>query len=55
MDKIALHLSLEEINSVLKVLGDLPTHTGAWNLLLNIKTQAEAAIAANQPQAAPQD
>jgi hypothetical protein len=38
---IKLELSVEEINAILGVLGDLPTKTGAWVLLSKIKEQAE--------------
>jgi len=38
---ITLELSIEEVNSILQVLGELPTKTGAWNLLMKIKAQAE--------------
>ena len=39
--EIALKLSIEEVNSVLQVLGELPSKTGAWPLIVKIKTQAE--------------
>lgn len=39
---ITLTLTVEEINGILSVLGDLPTKTGAWNLLTKIKYQADA-------------
>jgi hypothetical protein len=39
--EIALKLSVEEVNSVLQVLGELPSKTGAWPLILKIKNQAE--------------
>lgn len=38
---INLELSVEEVNAVLQVLGDLPTKTGAWPLIVKIKEQAE--------------
>jgi len=37
---IKLELSIEEVNGILAVLGDLPTKTGAWLLLSKIKEQA---------------
>lgn len=37
--KIELHI--EEVNSILAVLGDLPTKSGAYPLVVNIKKQAE--------------
>jgi hypothetical protein len=39
---IKLELSIEEVNGILGVLGDLPTKTGAWVLLTKIKEQAES-------------
>jgi hypothetical protein len=44
--EIVLKLSVEEINSVLQVLGELPSKTGAWPLILKIKEQAEAQVPA---------
>jgi hypothetical protein len=39
--EIVLKLSVEEVNSVLQVLGELPSKTGAWPLIVKIKNQAE--------------
>ena len=39
-----LELSQQEVNAILQVLGDLPTKTGAWPLILKIKEQAERQI-----------
>jgi hypothetical protein len=44
MATIKLELELEEVNSLLGVLGELPTKTGAWNLVVKIKQQAEAQV-----------
>ena len=44
MNEITLTLTVEDVNGILAVLGDLPTKTGAWNLLLKIKTQAETQV-----------
>jgi hypothetical protein len=41
MQDITLTLTVEETNAILQVLGDLPTKTGAWNLVVKIKGQAE--------------
>jgi len=41
---INLELSVEEVNAILGVLGDLPTKTGAWPLIVKIKEQAEPQI-----------
>jgi hypothetical protein len=39
---IKLELSVEEVNAILQVLGQLPTSSGAWLLLVKVKEQAEA-------------
>ena len=39
---ISLSLNLEEVNAVLQTLGNLPTSSGAWPLVIKIKAQAEA-------------
>jgi hypothetical protein len=44
MQDIELKLSLEEVNGLLGVLGELPTKTGAWNLVVKIKEQAEKQV-----------
>ena len=41
---IELKLTVEEVNAVLQVLGDLPTKTGAWPLIVKIKEQAEPQV-----------
>jgi hypothetical protein len=46
MQEITLTLSVEETNAILQVLGDLPTKTGAWNLVVKIKGQADAQMKA---------
>jgi hypothetical protein len=38
---ITLDLHVEEVNSLLGVLGELPSKTGAWPLMMKIKQQAE--------------
>ena len=38
---IKLELTVDEVNAILGVLGDLPTKTGAWPLVMKIKEQAE--------------
>ena len=42
--QVELKLTHEEVNAVLSVLGQLPTSSGAWPLLVKIKEQAEAAL-----------
>ena len=39
---INLELTVEEVNAVLQVLGDLPTKTGAWPLTQKIIEQTNA-------------
>ena len=41
---IKLELSVEEVNAVLQVLGELPTKSGAWPLVIKIKEQAEPQV-----------
>jgi hypothetical protein len=43
MNEIHLTLTVEEINAIITVLGDLPTKTGVFPLIMKIKQQAEAA------------
>ena len=47
---IQLDLTVEEVNAILQVLGDLPTKTGAYPLVMKIKGQAEPQIPQEQPQ-----
>lgn len=42
MNEITLTLTTEETNAILQVLGELPSKTGAWTLLVKIKAQVEA-------------
>jgi hypothetical protein len=46
---IKLDLTIEEVNAILQVLGDLPTKTGAWPLVLKIKEQAEPQVPPSEP------
>ena len=41
---ITLELELDEVNGLLIALGELPTKTGAWNLILKIKEQADPQV-----------
>ena len=45
---IVLNLETEEVNAILQILGELPTKTGAWILLSNIKEQADKQVAEKQ-------
>lgn len=41
---IELKLEIAEINSILNVLGELPSKSGAWPLIVKIETQAKAQL-----------
>ena len=40
--ELNLTLTVEEVNAILQVLGDLPTKTGVYPLAIKIKEQAES-------------
>lgn len=42
--ELDLKLTVEEINAVLQTLGNLPTSSGAWPLVVKIKEQAEGQL-----------
>jgi len=46
---IKITLSLEEVNAIVQVLGDLPSKTGAWPLLQKIRMQAEEQVKPAEP------
>jgi hypothetical protein len=48
--EISLKLAIEEVNSVLQVLGELPSKTGAWPLIVKIKNQAEEQLPKQEEQ-----
>ena len=48
---VNLTLFVDEVNAVLHTLGNLPTSSGAWPLVVKIKEQAEAQLPA-QPETA---
>jgi len=41
---IVLTLNIEEVNGILQCLGQLPTSSGAWPLVVKIKEQATAQL-----------
>ena len=41
---ITLNLDLPAVNFILQTLGELPTKTGAWELVKVIKEQAEPQV-----------
>lgn len=44
MNEVTLTLSVDEVNAILQTLGQLPTSSGAWPLVVKIKGQAEAQL-----------
>lgn len=50
--EVTLRLTVEEVNTVLHTLAQLPTSSGVWPLLLKIKQDAEAQLN-QQPQGLP--
>ena len=44
--EINITLNIEEVNAVLQTLGNLPTSSGAWPLVVKIKQQSEGQIGA---------
>jgi len=48
--ELKLTLSVEEVNAILGTLGQLPTSSGAWPLVVKIKEQAEAQLPKDQPE-----
>jgi len=48
--ELTLKLTVDEVNAILQVLGDLPTKMGAYPLVMKIKGQAEAQIPKEQTQ-----
>jgi len=47
--ELNLTLNVEEVNAVLQTLGNLPTSSGAFPLLMKIKQQAEAQMPQEEP------
>ena len=42
--EITLKLTIEDVNGILNVLGELPTKSGAFPLAVKIKEQADAQL-----------
>lgn len=47
---INITLNVDEVNAVLQTLGNLPTSSGAFPLLMKIKQQAEGQLPQEQPE-----
>ena len=47
--KVTLTLDIEQVNAILQTLGQLPTSSGAFPLMVEIKKQSEDQLKANEP------
>ena len=43
-----INLDENEINAILAILGDMPSKSGTWPLMMKIKVQADAQIVASE-------
>jgi hypothetical protein len=48
---IKLELEINAVNFILQTLGELPTKTGAWDLIKIIKEQADPQVPKEEPKA----
>ena len=48
--EVMLKLTVEEVNGILQTLGQLPTSSGAWPLVVKIKQQAEEQLPKEEEQ-----
>jgi hypothetical protein len=46
---VKIELEASELNAVLQVLGQLPTSSGAWPLLMKLKMQADEQAKPDEP------
>ncbi len=44
MQNLQIELSENEINAILAILGDMPSKSGTWPLMMKIKVQADAQL-----------
>lgn len=44
MEIVDLKLTVDEVNVILRVLGDLPTHMGSYPLMMKVKAQADKSL-----------
>ena len=47
--KLKLELEIPEVNFILETLGELPSKTGAYVLMMKIKEQGEPQVPTEQP------
>ena len=46
---LKIELTIEEVNFILQTLGQLPTSSGAWPLVVKIKEQGQAQLPQEEP------
>ena len=44
MQNLQISLDENEINAILAILGDMPSKSGTWPLMMKIKVQADAQL-----------
>ena len=44
MKDVTLNLTIEEVNAIMQVLGDLPTKSGAYPLVIKMSEQLNAQV-----------
>lgn len=49
--QVTLTLTINEVDGILAGLGELPTKTGAFSLLMKIRAQAESQLPKEEPKA----
>jgi hypothetical protein len=49
LKNITLNLPVDAVNAILQTLGQLPTSSGAWGLLVEIKKQLDEQQASDAP------
>ena len=53
MQNLQIELSENDINVILAILGDMPSKTGTWPLMMKIKVQADAQLV--EPEEEPEE
>jgi hypothetical protein len=47
---VQINLEENEINAILAILGDMPSKSGTWPLMMKIKVQADAQLVEPEPE-----
>jgi len=50
---VQINLEENEINAILAILGDMPSKSGTWPLMMKIKVQADAQLV--EPEEGPEE